>query len=86
MNAMCLHIADDVEAGSAFALYLAAAGYEVETDFVDGSVFISAEGYEPEVEIGDVKQLACELRCRLDDMPVEPEFAAMRSDFRFPAA
>ena len=86
MNAKRLHIANDPEAGSALALYLTASGYDVETDFVDGSVFISADAIDPEVEIADAEQLAYALRCRLDDVPVELELTEMSSDFHYPAA
>jgi hypothetical protein len=86
MNAIRLHIANDPEAGSAVALYLAAAGYEVEADFVDGSVFVSADAINPEVEIDDGEELAFALRCRLDEAPTELELTEMSSDFRYPAA
>jgi hypothetical protein len=86
MNAIRLHIANDPEAGSALALYLTAAGYEVEADFVDGSVFVSADAIDPDVEIEDGEQLAFALRCRLDDVPTELECTEISNDFRYPAA
>ena len=53
MSRQNFHVADDLEGGSALALFLAAAGHGVETDFIDGAAFISAAPLEPEIDIAD---------------------------------
>ncbi|HZZ78341.1 MAG TPA: hypothetical protein VFE62_07470 [Gemmataceae bacterium] len=66
-------IEHDLEMGSAVALVLAAAGYEVETDINDNVMFISAEG-EPEVLLPEPEMLAHAMRermCELDEMSNE---------------
>jgi len=78
----------DPEVGSALALFLAAAGYDVETDFNDGSAFILAESIEPDLRLDedDLRGFANQLRERLDDSAEEVEFAELSSEFRHPAA
>ena len=85
------HVANDHEAGSAFALLLAAAGYEVEVDFVDGSAFISTDDVAADVRLLDnesPQNLVRQLQERLSDPTLADEvhLAEMSSDFRKPAA
>jgi hypothetical protein len=80
-----IHIADDLEAGSALALLFAAAGYEVETDFCDGSVFILTEDVDPELDLPanppQVNALARQLQQRMDDLAEEAERHELSSEF-----
>ncbi len=73
----------DPEAGSALALFLAAAGYEVETDFVDGAALVLAEGGALEITFRgeDLNDVARQLRARLDEPVDEVEIAELRSEF-----
>jgi hypothetical protein len=73
------HIEDDPEGGSAFALFLAAAGYAVETSFVDGSVLISADAVDPEVDLEKKtpQVLIRRLRRRLNDQSEEMDDAKL---------
>jgi DNA-binding response OmpR family regulator len=66
-------VENDSEAGSALALLLAAAGYEVATRFENGLVVISANAQESEIRLLDedvphisAYDLACQMRTRLD--------------------
>jgi len=64
---------DDLELASAVALFLAAAGYEVEADINDNMMFISAEG-ETDIVVPEPQLLARQLRdrlCELDEMSNE---------------
>lgn len=83
-----IQVADDPEAGSALALLLSLAGYAVETDFYDGTVFISADAVEPEVSLDSEMpdSLLRQLRERLREPAEEVELAELRSEFRNPAA
>ena len=79
----------DPETGSALALLLAAAGYELETDICDGTAFIAVNEEEaPELPLLDeaapqwsAYDLACELRERLDRQAEEAELATLSSAF-----
>jgi hypothetical protein len=79
------YVADNPEAGSALALLLAAAGYEVETDFHDGSVFISANCVDPELDVlaapVRANDLVRQLQRRMDDLAEEVEWAGVSSEF-----
>lgn len=86
MNVLRLHVANDPEAGCALALLLAAAGYETETDIVDGDVLIFAESEQPEIEIEDPEQLAFQMRRRLDEIMDEVILSDMGDGFGKPAA
>jgi hypothetical protein len=59
----------DLEGGSAFALFLAAAGYDVESQFVDGAVLISVDAVDPEIdlELETPWERICQLQERLSD-------------------
>lgn len=75
------------ETGMALALFLAAAGYHVATDFHDGSTFILAEAADPEIWLrGDSthRNLARQLTDRLQDTTITDEVATaeMSSEFR----
>ena len=79
---------NDPEAGCALALLLAAAGYEVETDINEGTVFISADASEAEVRFLEDRapqtsayELACNLRQRMDHPASEAELAELGSDY-----
>lgn len=85
-----LQIDDDPEAGSALTLLLAAAGYEVEADIIEGTVFISSATTDPDLCLdGEMPQiLVRQLRQRLDDLTFadEVELAELSREFRNPAA
>lgn len=76
-------IVDDLEGGSAFALFLSAAGYAVETDFLDGSVFISADAVDLEIDGAELQPqvLLPQIYERLNDPPEEIECAELSSEF-----
>jgi hypothetical protein len=66
-------VEQDLELACAVALMLAAAGYEVETDVNDNTMFISAEG-QSDILLPDPGLLARQLRermCELDEMSSE---------------
>jgi hypothetical protein len=80
-----IQIADDPEAGSALALLYAAAGFDVETDFHDGSVFISAQELDRELQLPvdqfHANDLARQLRLRMDELAEEAEWAELGNEF-----
>lgn len=81
------HVADDPEAGSALALFLAAAGFEVQTNFHDGSVFISVQGSDADADLDlpmgaqGALDLAREMQRRMADLAEEAEWFALGSEF-----
>lgn len=72
---------DDLEAGCAISLFLAAAGCEVETTFDNGTAFLFADSHAAELggveNSHDILELANQLRERLNRHPQEAEIALL---------
>lgn len=78
-----IRINEDLEAGFAVALFLSAAGYEVRTNIVGGTVLVSADAIDPEIRLGKnaPKLLARQMRAKLDAVAEELELAELSEAF-----
>ena len=76
-------IDNNLEGGSALALFLAAAGYAVETRFVDGTVLIAADPVDPQIDIEmeTPQALIRQMQERLNDLPDDIDSAEPGNQF-----